>query len=132
MKKIYLLGSVALLSIFQSCDAVLFLNYQVKNSSGKPVQIKIEAYGDQPFAHKGKDTTITLKPGESFIVGRSMHQIGFPGDEKLIYDKYPSCNNFSLMQGDSVIVVKPGDKEWKYGSGYSTFRITKKNLPASY
>ncbi len=132
MKKTIYILLVFFSWMLQSCDAVLILTYQVKNHSRKPVKIKIEDYNNHLFDNRGVDTIVILNPGKSFIVGRSLPDIGFPGDEVLIYNKYPSCNNFSILKGDSVIAVNPTDKEWKYGSGYSTYKITNRNLPYNY
>lgn len=124
--------SILLSCMLQSCDAVLVLAYRVKNNSSKPVKLRIKNYIDQPFSRNAIDTAVVLYPHGSFIVGMSLPDIGFPGEEKLIYKEHPSCNNFSLVKGDSIIVINPTDMEWKYNSGYSTYRITNKNLPFGY
>ena len=127
-------GIILLIScMLCSCDAMLFLSYRVQNKTTVPVALSIKNYGSTgPYGNEGRDTTLLLKPGQSVIVCLSSPKIGFPGDEKLIFEKQPGVRNFKIAKGDSLLNIDAQDQYWTYASGTSTFRITKKNLPQDY
>ena|SRR5687768_15290028 len=117
--------------MLSSCDAVIMLHYRVKNATHRPVKLKVTNYSGN-WGWDQRDTTFVLGPGKDFIVGRSMFEVGFPGEEYFIYKEQPGLQNFCLVDGDSIVQVDNKDKFWTYFSGVSTFKITKKRLPFNY
>ena len=120
-----------MLMMLSSCDAVIMLTYRVKNATHRPVKLKLTNYSED-WGWNQRDTIVILGPGKDFIVGRSMFEVGFPGEEVLIYKEQPSLQNFCLVKGDSTVSIDNQDKFWTYFSGYSTFKIKKKRLPSNY
>jgi hypothetical protein len=121
-------GLIGLTMGLISCDAILFMQYRVKNTTGEKIKLKITHYPLEIGIFKPTvDTIIELEPKASVCVG-AVHDIGFPWDTKSLFYKYPSCENFELMQGDSILVMDISEKNWTYWSATSVFKVKKKHL----
>ncbi len=123
-KYIFIYG---LLIALGSCDAIITLDYRVKNKTNKSIKLKIDdyhtpIYWGYPFGTV--DTIVELKPKQSIIVGQRSH-ISFPFATKSLYHEQPGINNFKVINGDSLFSVNTEDKYWKYWHKTSTFKIKK-------
>jgi hypothetical protein len=104
---------LGIIGFLTSCDAMLFLSYNVKNETRKTIKLKVSDYPENTYFVKKTDTIIELKPEQSITVGWD-HAIGFPWETKKIYRKKPWKQNFKILSGDSIIPVDSRDKYWKY------------------
>lgn len=108
-----------------SCDAMLTLPYRVQNKTGNTVKLRVRSYPAQHRIHGGAvDTIIFLKPN-SYVTVAYFNGVGFPWETRAIYKKKRGAQNFELLHNDSVIPLNTSDKNWKYRSGASVFKIRK-------
>ncbi len=105
-----------------ACDAKLPMNYAVKNTTKKAVQLKIKDYPYYALYSKGTDTLVTLQPNEQINVAYA-DGIGFPWETKKLYRKNKGVQNFWLVKNDTLITLNNEDQYWKYKRGSSVFKI---------
>lgn len=128
MKPLTSIAFCILLISLLSCDAVNRMGYLVRNSTDKPIYIRVPNYSRDMGGYAASkleivDTVIQIMPKESVLVNLSPMDIDFPWATKNIYRKTPGVCGLEQVEKDSIIPLGCSEEDWKYKRRTSILKI---------
>lgn len=110
-----------------SCDAIIFLHYEVKNATGKDLQIRVRNDAYNPYSSSSDYKVVPFPKNESIIVG-TIQGIGFPWEKRILHKNNPKCNCFTIVDDHMYIDLDTVGVKWKFKRGASVFNLKANHL----